>query len=69
MPYEKPFVSTPILQVGSDSILLCSVIYKFVITNVFNCHGTIAYICNYKFRNNPKPLSAIPCNDIIDCYV
>ena len=29
-------------QVGSDSILLCSVIYKFVTTNTFNWHGTIA---------------------------
>ena len=33
-----------IIQVGSDSLLLCSVIYKFVITSTFNCHGTIAYI-------------------------
>ena len=33
-----------IIQVGSDSILLCSVIYKFVTTNTFNCHNTIAYI-------------------------
>ena len=28
----------------TDSLLLCSVIYKFVITNTFNCHGTTAYI-------------------------
>ena len=32
------------IQVGSDSILLWSVVYKFVTTNTFNCHGTIAYI-------------------------
>ena len=32
-----------IIQVGSDSILLCSVIYKFVNINTFNC-GTIACI-------------------------
>ena len=31
-----------IIQVGSDSILLYSVIYKFVITSTFNCHGTTA---------------------------
>ena len=31
-----------IIQVGSDSLLLYSVIYKFVITSMFNCHGTIA---------------------------
>ena len=32
------------LHVGSDSILLCSVVYKFVTTNTFNCYNTIAYI-------------------------
>ena len=31
-----------IIQVGSDSILFCSVIYKFGTTNIFNCHSTIA---------------------------
>ena len=31
-----------LIQVGSDSLLLCSVIYKFVITSTFNCHGTKA---------------------------
>ena len=31
-----------IIQVGSDSTLLCSVIYKFVTTNAFNCHSNIA---------------------------
>ena len=31
-----------IIQVGSDLILLCSVIYKFVSTKTFNYHGTIA---------------------------
>ena len=36
-----------IIQVGSDSILLCSVIYKFVTTSTFNCHHTIACIWNY----------------------
>ena len=36
-----------IIQVGSDSILLCSVINKFVTTNVFNYHGTIACIIQY----------------------
>ena len=30
-----------IIQVGSDSLLVLSSIYKFVITN---CRGTIAYI-------------------------
>ena len=33
-----------VIQVGSDSLLLCSFIYKFVTTNMFNCHGTIAFI-------------------------
>ena len=33
-----------IIQVGPDSILLCSVIYKFVTTNTFNCYGTKACI-------------------------
>ena len=36
-----------IIQVESDSILLCSVIYKFVTTNTFNCHGTIALTTNF----------------------
>ena len=34
-----------IIQVESDSILLCSVIYKFVTTNKFNCHGTTTIAC------------------------
>ena len=33
-----------IIQVGSDSVLLFSVIYKFVTTNTFNCHGTIVWM-------------------------
>ena len=33
-----------IIQVGSDSLILCFIIYKFVTTNTFNCHGTIAHI-------------------------
>ena len=33
-----------IIQVGSDS-LSCFYIYKFVTTNTFNCHDTIAQIC------------------------
>ena len=34
-----------IIQVGSDSLILCFIIYKFVTTNTFNCHCTIA--CMY----------------------
>ena len=37
-------VADTIIQVGSYSILLCSVVYKFVTTNSFNCHDTIAYV-------------------------
>ena len=40
-----------IIQVGSDSILLCSVIYKFVTINTFNCHGTIAFMCVKRLVN------------------
>ena len=31
-------------QVGSDSLLSCSIIYKFVTTNTFNCHNITAFI-------------------------
>ena len=30
-----------------ESQSLCSVIYKFVTTNMFNCHGTIAFMLAY----------------------
>ena len=40
-----------IIQVGSDLVHLCSVIYKFVTTNTFNCHGTIVDSWNYLFLN------------------
>ena len=33
-----------IIQVGSDSLTSCSIIYKFVTTNTFNCLNTIAYM-------------------------
>ena len=33
-----------IIQAGSDSLLICSIIYNFVTTKSFNCHGTIACI-------------------------
>ena len=41
-----------IIQVGPDSILLCSVIYKFVTTNTFNCYGTIGFMCSVKGPNS-----------------
>ena len=37
-----------IIEVGSYS-LSCCCIYKFVTTNTFNCHDTIAYI-NYPYK-------------------
>ena len=33
-----------IIWVGFNSILLCYIIYKFVTINMFNCHGTIAFM-------------------------
>ena len=42
-----------IIQVESDSILLCSGVYKFVTTNRFNCYDTIACIYNFfKIQEN-----------------
>ena len=33
-----------IIRVGSDLILLCSVVYKLVTTNAFNCYNTVFYV-------------------------
>ena len=33
------------LSLGGPTLKKCSVIYKFVTTNKFNCHGTIGCYC------------------------
>ena len=48
--HPKDGKNNTFLHVGSDSLLLCSVIYKFVTTNTFNCHGTKAYIYFFKHK-------------------
>ena len=45
------FGADSIIQVGSDSLLLCSVIYKFWTTNTFHCHDTIALIFIQRIKN------------------
>ena len=47
-----------IIQVGSDSVLLCSVITSLYLTDTFKCYSTIAYIyltdSNYSFQTGSK---------------
>ena len=40
--------------IGFPRCSFCSVIYKFVVTNTFSCHGTIAFISSPETVTNPK---------------